>query len=147
MLEEIAIKEAAVKTLDTFGYHLYSMRIYKRQGELILAIEIDESLDLDGITKVSEKLSEALDEFDSGDERYILDVSCAGIERAIALEDVDKAVGSYIHVELENHEKVEGDLLVSNADSIVLKTKNKNLYKEVTIAKSQIKKIRYAVKF
>ena len=112
-----------------------------------MAVEIDESLNLEQITAVSEKISAVLDEVDKSDEHYILDVSSAGIERAIALDDIDKALGSYIHVETDNKEVYEGDLREVKDEDIVLKIKAKNLNKEITIAKKAIKKLRYAVKF
>ena len=147
MLEKTLVEEAISRALAQDGYHLYSLRLYKKRGDLILAVEIDESLNLEQITAVSEKISAVLDEVDKSDEHYILDVSSAGIERAIALDGIDKALGSYIHVETDNKEVYEGDLREVKDEDIVLKIKVKNLNKEITIAKKAIKKLRYAVKF
>ena len=147
MLEKTLVEEAISRALAQDGYHLYSLRLYKKRGDLILAVEIDESLNLEQITAVSEKISAVLDEVDKSDEHYILDVSSAGIERAIVLDDIDKALGSYIHVETDNKEVYEGDLREVKDEDIVLKIKVKNLNKEITIAKKAIKKLRYAVKF
>lgn len=147
MLQQDLIRSEIKKCLEANGYHLYAMNIFKRQGELILAVEIDESLDLNQISIISEKISLLLDEIDSSDDHYILDISSAGIERPIELEDLAEAIGSYIHVDLVDKTSVEGDLLKVDDDFITLIVKVKNLTKNEKVNKNKINRVRYAINF
>lgn len=147
MLQEELLKKSIEKCLNDNGYHLYEMRIYKKQGELILAIEIDESLDLNQISIISEKISNLLDEIDTSDEHYILDVSSAGIERKINIDEIGQAINKYIHIDLSENESIEGDLLEISDECLLLKVRDKNLFKNKEVKKSNIKRIRYAIKF
>lgn len=147
MLQEELLKKSIEKCLNDNDYHLYEMRIYKKQGELILAIEIDESLDLNQISIISEKISNLLDEIDTSDEHYILDVSSAGIERKINIDEIGQAINKYIHIDLSENESIEGDLLEISDECLLLKVRDKNLFKNKEVKKSNIKRIRYAIKF
>lgn len=147
MLDKELLESEIAKVLEKNAYHLYAMNIFKKEGELILSVEIDESLDLDHIALISEEISSMLDDIDTSEDRYILDVSSAGIERTISLDELDKALNSFIHVECDDAQVFEGDLIRNDDATITLKTKVKNLYKEEKISKAKIKKIRYAVKF
>lgn len=147
MLQQELLKQAIEDCLSENGYHLYAMSIFKKEGELILSVEIDESLDLNQIAAISETISKCLDEVDSSEDRYILDVCSAGIERVIKQADLMRAIGAYVHVDMTDHSSFEGELLVVKEDTITLKVKVKNLYKEQVIKKPEIKKIRHAVKF
>jgi len=133
--------------LMTEGYHLYSLNLYKDEGSKILEVLVEESLDLDTISVLSQKISAHLDELDKSEEAYLLDVSCAGAERELTDEDqISKAVGSYIHVEA-NDEIYEGELLSFKDGVLEIAYKLKNLNKKIKIEKERITLIRLAVKF
>ena len=61
-MEVNTFKEALSKDIESVGYHLYSLTYKKKDN--ILEVLIDESLDLDGISRLSELISGFMDKYD-----------------------------------------------------------------------------------
>lgn len=144
-MEVNTFKEALSKDIESVGYHLYSLTYKKKDN--ILEVLIDESLDLDGISRLSELISGFMDKYDKDFDEYLLDVSCAGCERRIRNEDeLRRAVGEYVHIKTREFEE-DGYLKSFESGKVTVEYMNKTRKKAVTVNYDDIKMIRYAVKF
>lgn len=144
-MEVNTFKEALSKDIESVGYHLYSLTYKKKDN--ILEVLIDESLDLDGISRLSELISGFMDKYDEDFDEYLLDVSCAGCERRIRNEDeLRRAVGEYVHIKTREFEE-DGYLKSFENGKVTVEYMDKTRKKAVTVNYDDIKMIRYAVKF
>lgn len=144
-MEVNTFKEALSKDIESVGYHLYSLTYKKKDN--ILEVLIDESLDLDGISRLSELISGFMDKYDKDFDEYLLDVSCAGCERRIRNEDeLRRAVGEYVHIKTREFEE-DGYLKSFENGKVTVEYMDKTRKKTVTVNYDDIKMIRYAVKF
>lgn len=144
-MEVNTFKEALSKDIESLGYHLYSLTYKKKDN--ILEVLIDESLDLDGISRLSELISGFMDKYDKDFDKYLLDVSCAGCERRIRNEDeLRRAVGEYVHIKTREFEE-DGYLKSFENGKVTVEYMDKTRKKAVTVNYDDIKMIRYAVKF
>ena len=144
-MEVNTFKEALSKDIESVGYHLYSLTYKKKDN--ILEVLIDESLDLDGISRLSELISGFMDKYDKDFDEYLLDVSCAGCERRIRNEDeLRRAVGEYVHIKTREFEE-DGYLKSFENGNVTVEYMDKTRKKAVTVNYDDIKMIRYAVKF
>ena len=140
-----SFKEELKKDIESIGYHLYSVSYKKKDN--ILEILIEESLDLDGISKVSELISAFMDKYDTDFDEYLLDVSCAGCERKIRNEEeLTRAVNSYIHTKTKDNE-LDGTLKSFKDNKLTIEYLDKTRKKTLVVDYADIKMIRYAVKF
>lgn len=139
------LKEKLGNDLLSLGYKLYDC--YFEKKEHILHVVIDAKMDMNQIEELSKKVSEIMDLYDGDMDEYMLDVSTVGIEKEIRSEDeLKEAVGSYIYVKTKEL-KVYGDLESFDGNILILKTKDKNITKTVKVNYSDVKYVRYAVKF
>lgn len=139
------LKEKLGNDLLSLGYKLYDC--YFEKKEHILHVVIDAKMDMNQIEDLSKKVSEIMDLYDDDMDEYMLDVSTVGIEKEIRSEDeLKEALGSYIYVKTKGL-KVYGDLESFDGNILTLKTKDKNITKTVNVNYSDIKYVRYAVKF
>ena len=144
-MEVNTFKEALSKDIESVGYHLYSLTYKKKDN--ILEVLIDESLDLDGISRLSELISGFMDKYDEDFDEYLLDVSCAGCECRIRNEDeLRRAVGEYVHIKTREFEE-DGYLKSFENGKVTVEYMDKTRKKAVTVNYDDIKMIRYAVKF
>ena len=144
-MEVNTFKEALSKDIESVGYHLYSLTYKKKDN--ILEVLIDESLDLDGRSRLSELISGFMDKYDKDFDEYLLDVSCAGCERRIRNEDeLRRAVGEYVHIKTREFEE-DGYLKSFENGKVTVEYMDKTRKKAVTVNYDDIKMIRYAVKF
>lgn len=144
-MEVNTFKEALSKDIESVGYHLYSLTYKKKDN--ILEVLIDESLDLDGISRLSELISGFMDKYDKDFDEYLLDVSCAGCERKIRnREELARAAGEYVHIKTREFEE-DGYLKSFENDKVTVEYMDKTRKKTVTVNYDDIKMIRYAVKF
>lgn len=139
------LKEKLGNDLLSLGYKLYDC--YFEKKEHILHVVIDAKMDMNQIEELSKKVSEIMDLYDDDMDEYMLDVSTVGIEKEIRSEDeLKEALGSYIYVKTKGL-KVYGDLESFDGNILTLKTKDKNITKTVKVNYSDVKYVRYAVKF
>ena len=115
------------KELDQFckekGYKLYSVSYGKEKDDYILHVEIDNHLDLNGISEVSRLISEFMDEKDYIDDAYLLDVYTVGLERVLeGYDEILNAKGQYVFVKMKKEtngiKKIEGTLTDVSEDRI-----------------------------
>lgn len=134
--------------LEEHNLTFYSVEYVKEFGENILRVIIDskEGIDLDILGLANEYLSERLDKYDQDMDEYLLEVSSRGAERTLDNDDeINEAIGKYIHVELENI-IYEGYLLKFCDDVLEVKINIKGRIKNIKINKNEIKLVRLAVK-
>ncbi len=141
-------KEILKPFLDEHNLTFYSVEYVKEFGENILRVIVDskEGIDLDTLGQANEYLSERLDKYDQDMDNYLLEVSSRGAERTLDNdEEINEAIGKYIHVELENM-IYEGYLLKFCDDVLEVKINIKGRIKNIKIKKNEIKLVRLAVK-
>lgn len=141
-------KEILKPFLDEHNLTFYSVEYVKEFGENILRVIVDskEGIDLDTLGQANEYLSERLDKYDQDMDNYLLEVSSRGAERTLDNDDeINEAIGKYIHVELENM-IFEGYLLKFCDDVLEVKINIKGRIKNIKINKNEIKLVRLAVK-
>ncbi len=141
-------KEILKPFLDEHNLTFYSVEYVKEFGENILRVIVDskDGIDLDTLGLANEYLSERLDKYDQDMDNYLLEVSSRGAERSLDNDDeINEAIGKYIHVELENM-IYEGYLLKFCDDVLEVKINIKGRIKNIKINKNEIKLVRLAVK-
>lgn len=127
---------------------------FVREGKnYYLRVYVDKAggIDLDEISKVSELLSEKLDEANLIETAYYLDVSSPGAERPLKKkEDFQKSIGKYVSVSLDHHidgaSEYVGTLIDFADDIVTLEYQYKHTKKQVNIPYDKIAKARLAVK-
>ena len=147
------LKPLLEKKAQELGYDLVELSSRKEKGDLVLSIVVDrpQPVDMNEIVRVSEAISSYLDEIDSSEEKYTLDVSSLGAEKPLSIEKLPLYVGQFIHVHvtnpIEGENIFEGDLESVSEDSLVLSYRIKTRVKKVVILFNNIYKIRLAIKF
>ena len=101
---ELQIKEITEPIINELGYLLYDVMYVKESSEWFLRFFIDKpegKIDLDDCEKVSQRISDFLDEKDPISESYNLEVSSCGLERHLREPEHFKwAIGKKIIVKL-----------------------------------------------
>lgn len=139
--------------LQTIGYELVSLKTRKEKDNLVLEVVVDrvEPIDMNAIVEVSNVLNAYFDEVDPFDTPYVLDISSLGAEKPLKIEQLDLYKGSYVNIHIVNPIEgwniQEGTLEDVKDDSVVFSYRIKNRVKTVDIQKSNISKIRLAIKF
>ena len=146
--------EQLVKSkLQEIGYELISINSHIEKGEHLLSIVVDrvEPIDMEAIVEVSRVLNAYLDELNPFENSYTLDISSLGAEKPLNKDKLGDYVNRYIHVHLVNpiagENIYEGTLVSQDEEKITLQYRVKTRTKVVDIQKSNISKIRLAIKF
>ena len=147
------IKPILETKLYSLGYDLYSISFIKENGSDVLKIVVDRvtPIDMNDIVSLTETVNGLLDEIDDSNDSYTLDLSSLGAEKPLKIEKLSDYVGSYVEVRLINPINGEniylGTIKSNDEDSIILEIRIKSRIKEINITKSNISKIRLAIKF
>ena len=148
-MELVTLKGLIEKKVNELGYELVSLSFSKETLSIVVDKEVE--IDMDMIVEVTNALNSYLDELNPFEKAYTLDISSLGAEKPLKIEKLDTYVGKYVHIHLINPIKgeniYEGDLMNVNQDSISITYKNKTRSINLEIAKSNISKIRLAIKF
>ena len=114
----------------------------------------ENGIDIEDCARISEKLSEALDQIDPDPfpKAYFLEVSSPGAERPLKSDkDILNAVGEYIHLDYyvaQFDEKFhEGTLLEVTDETYEIEITIKTRKKQLAIKRDVVSKIRLAIKF
>ena len=103
------------------------------------------------IVELTHALNDYLDEINPFEKPYTLDLSSLGAEKPLKIEKLGAYVNKYVNVHLINPIKgeniYEGDLSEVNDDNIVITYRQKTRSIKLEILKSNIYKIRLAIKF
>ena len=152
-MELVKLQELVQIKLNELGFELISLNLTSNKGEKVLSIVVDrvEPIDMNAIVDLSHKLNEYFDELDPIEEEYNLDISSLGAEKPLKVEELDKYVNRYVNVRLKNpingENIYEGTLAAVGEENITLSYRQKTRTKTVDITKSNISKIRLAIKF
>ena len=151
---EIQQLEKLIKEkVEEVGYELISLSTRHEKGENFLSIIVDrvKPIDMEAIVEISHILNDYLDELDPISSSYTLDISSLGAEKPLKIERLNDYISSYVHVHLinpvEGNNIYEGILLDVNEKEIKISYRIKTRNKTVDILKTNISKIRLAIKF
>lgn len=147
------IEKLIKEKVNSLGYELDSISTKVEKGDKYLIIVVDrvKPINMDDIVELTHELNAYLDENDPFDTPYILDISSLGAEKPLKVEKLDEYINSYVHVHLINpvlgENIYEGTLVGLDEEKITLSIRIKTKTKNVDIQKSNISKIRLAIKF
>ena len=139
--------------IESLGYEMVSANLHVEKGEKIYSIVVDrvKPIDMEAIVEISRALNDYLDELNPFDNPYTLDISSLGAEKPLKVDKLNDYVNSYVHVHLVNpidgENIYEGTLVSLDEETITLEYRVKTRIKTVDITKSNISKIRLAIKF
>ncbi len=144
------IKELIEPSLTLEKVKLYDVKWINDKKNRILQVSItkeDGSMDIDTCALVSENISLVLD--DEIDSQYLLEVCSPGAEREIKdLNELESLIGKHVFVRLKHAIKgkneYQGDLEKVDS-SILLKYRDKAVYKKLEFNREEIDFIRLAV--
>lgn len=147
------LEQLLKEKLNELGFDLYSLKYNVDKGGRTLSIIVDrvQPIDMDTIVELSNQLNAYIDSLDPFEENYTLDISSLGVEKPLKVEELDKYVDRYVNVHIINpingENIYEGSLVAVSEDKITLSYRQKTRTKTVDIQKSNISKIRLAIKF
>ncbi|WP_410769217.1 ribosome maturation factor RimP [Fontibacillus sp. BL9] len=145
-----AVEEMVKPFLDENGFELVDVEYVKEGSNWFLRVFVDKDggIDIDDCGRISEFLTEKLDENDPIPSAYFLDVSSPGAERPLKkAEDVLKAVGKDVFVTtyepVDGLKEFEGRLLSFESEELVVEIGKKSH----TIPYSKVASARLAIIF
>jgi ribosome maturation factor RimP len=147
--------EALLKPpLKEMGADLSHLTLTVEKGQHVLHVAIARNegpVDLDYIVKATELISPLLDSANLIGGRYLLDVSSAGIEKDIPLDEITKHIGEYLAVSLRKPWRGENILQATltdcSSETITLEGRIKAQKYQTKISMADIDKVREAIKF
>ena len=137
--------------LERENFELVDIEFKKEGPHRYLRIYIDKTggITIDDCQKVSEELSEKLDEVDPIEENYFLEVSSPGLDRPLKKDsDFERFKGENVEVKLyeaiNNQKTFEGELVGLHDNKIKLNIENMGL---MEIPREKVAIARLAIKF
>ncbi|GEL75839.1 ribosome maturation factor RimP [Tenuibacillus multivorans] len=151
----VALTEELVQPIvDELNLELVEVEFVKEGKNHFLRVYVDKEggIDIEECGKVSERLSEKLDEADPIEQAYFLEVSSPGVERRLKTRsDFERFIGSHIYVKtyepIHGDKEFYGDLFAFEEDEITLTVKEKTREKDIKIPFDKIAKANIAVTF
>ena len=141
--------------IKSLSYELVDAKFQREKGDNYLHLVVDriESINMNDIVELTNAINDYIDnELDiSSLPSFIMDISSLGAEKPIKIDDINNYINKYIHVHLINpilgENIFEGDLIEVNDNQITIEFNIKTRKKVLVIEKSNISKIRLAIKF
>lgn len=141
--------------IKSLSYELVDAKFQREKGDNYLHLVVDriESINMNDIVELTIAINDYIDnELDiSSLPSFIMDISSLGAEKPIKIDEINNYINKYIHVHLINpilgENIFEGDLIEVNDNQITIEFKIKTRKKVLVIEKSNISKIRLAIKF
>ncbi|WP_411955485.1 ribosome maturation factor RimP [Alkalibacillus sp. S2W] len=151
----ISLTEEIVQPIvKDMNLELVDVEFVKEGKNHFLRVYVDKEggVDIEDCERVSEKLSEELDQRDPIEQAYFLEVSSPGVERKLKKrEDFERFEGSYIYVKtyepIDGDKEFFGDLKEFVNDQLTLEIKVKTQTKQVTIPYEKVANAHLAVQF
>lgn len=148
------VEQLALPIVASSGVELVDVE-YKKEGTnwyLRVYIDKPDGIDIDDCSRVSEQLSNKLDEVDPIPNAYFLEVSSPGAERPLKKPaDYEKAVGEYVHISLyeplAGQKSFDGDLTDYNDHELCIDYSVKGIHKKIAIPLDKIAAARLAIRF
>ena len=143
------LKKLIETKLNALGYELVEFNYGK--DTLTVVVDKESEIDMNKIVEVTNELNAYLDELNPFEKPYTLDLSSLGAEKPLKVERLGAYVGKYVNVHLVNPIKgeniYEGDLKEVDDDKIIITYRQKTRSIDLEVLKSNIYKIRLAIKF
>lgn len=143
------LKKLIEAKLNTLGYDLVEFNF--GNDTLTVVVDKESEIDMNMIVEVTNELNTYLDEINPFEKPYTLDLSSLGAEKPLKVERLSAYIGKYVNVHLINPIKgeniYEGDLKEVDDDKIIITYRQKTRSIDLEILKSNIYKIRLAIKF
>ena len=143
------LKKLIETKLNALGYELVEFNY--GQDTLTVVVDKESEIDMNMIVEVTNELNAYLDELNPFEKPYTLDLSSLGAEKPLKVERLNAYVGKYVNVHLVNPIKgeniYEGDLKEVDDDKIIITYRQKTRSIDLEVLKSNIYKIRLAIKF
>ena len=143
------LKKLIEAKLNTLGYDLVEFNF--GNDTLSVVVDKESEIDMNMIVDVTNELNAYLDELNPFEKPYTLDLSSLGAEKPLKVERLNAYVGKYVNVHLVNPIKgeniYEGDLKEVDDDKIIITYRQKTRSIDLEVLKSNIYKIRLAIKF
>lgn len=131
---EKKIEALLENTITNLGYELYDVIYAKEVKDYYLRIFIDskEGISLEDCEKVSNAISDILDEADYIKDAYFLEVSSAGIERVLRQDkhfkdNIGKEVEVKLFKPIEKQKIINGILKEANSEEIQIQTEETSM--------------------
>ncbi|AJO18133.1 ribosome maturation factor RimP [Bacillus sp. GM2] len=148
------VSEMVQPILDNLQLELVDIEFVKEGPSWFLRVFIDsdDGVDIEECAKVSEALSEKLDEADPIKQNYFLEVSSPGAERPLKKEaDFMKALGKNVYIKtyepIEGNKEFEGELSAFDGENVEVAVMIKTRRKTINIPYDKVAKARLAVSF
>lgn len=127
---EEKVEKLIKEKIESIGYSLYDVEYAKEGPNYYLRIYIDNSkgIDLNDCEKVSNEISDVLDESNYIKDQYFLEVSSPGIERILRKDrHLEQNIGKQVEVKLfkkdeKGNKKYVGELKKIDIDIITIET-------------------------
>ncbi|MBB3109432.1 ribosome maturation factor RimP [Paenibacillus phyllosphaerae] len=127
-----AVEEMVTPFLSDNGFELVDVEYVKEGSNFFLRVFVDKEggIDIDECGRISEYLSDKLDENDPVTDAYFLEVSSPGAERPLKKpEDVKKAVGKQVFITtyepIDGSKEFEGKLVDFTGEELVVEAGKK----------------------
>ncbi|MCY7792979.1 ribosome maturation factor RimP [Bacillus haynesii] len=148
------VSEMVQPILDNLQLELVDIEFVKEGQSWFLRVFIDsdDGVDIEECAKVSEVLSEKLDEADPIKQNYFLEVSSPGAERPLKkAADFMKALGKNVYIKtyepIEGNKEFEGELSAFDGENVEVAVMIKTRRKTINIPYDKVAKARLAVSF
>lgn len=147
-------EELVTPILESMDLELVDVEFVKEGKNWFLRVYIDseDGVDIEECGKVSEQLSEKLDDVDPISQAYFLEVSSPGVERPLKKDaDFQKAVGKHVHVktyeQIDGQKEFEGTLTSFDGEELTVEIRVKTRTKEIKVSYDKVANARLAVSF
>ncbi|MCY8464456.1 ribosome maturation factor RimP [Bacillus atrophaeus] len=147
-------REMAQPIADNLQLELVDIEFVKEGQNWFLRVFIDSDngVDIEECAKVSELLSEKLDEADPISQNYFLEVSSPGAERPLKKRaDFDRSLGKNVYIKtyepIDGVKVFEGELAEFDGQTVTVEMTIKTRKKRINIPYEKIANARLAVSF
>ncbi|MCY8917260.1 ribosome maturation factor RimP [Bacillus atrophaeus] len=147
-------REMAQPIADNLQLELVDIEFVKEGQNWFLRVFIDSDngVDIEECAKVSELLSEKLDEADPISQNYFLEVSSPGAERPLKKKaDFDRSLGKNVYIKtyepIDGVKVFEGELAEFDGQTVTVEMTIKTRKKRIDIPYEKIANARLAVSF
>lgn len=140
------LKPQITKVLSELDLELVDIDMKRHKDEMTVSVYIykKDCLDIELLTKATEKLNPIFDNVNELKDRYYLEVSTPGLDRLIKTDDdFRRNMDIKLDAKLKNNERFKGVLKKYDEESFTLASDEK----EIKIKRSEVKKLTQAIEF
>ena len=147
------LKEPIEKKVRELGYEFVSLTFNaSKDRTLTLTLDRVDPISLNDIVKVNDVINPLLDDLvEENEPSYNFEITSLGAEKPLKIESLSSYISRYVNVHIvnpiEGENIYEGELKEVNDEDIVISIRIKTRIKDIRIQKSNILKIRLAIKF